>query len=164
VGSKRSDDQSIGRPVGGVSNLIGVLFLFAIVVGVMFMVVGLAPTDLPPDRGSNFIDTVFHNKGVILAARLLLVSAAVVLAVGGIFIVSSIVVRMRKGEWLRRAGPFEIGDVELSEVESGAEHWRAIANASEEEVAELTERLQTAEKLLGELKRRLSAYEGVRFE
>lgn len=52
-----------------------------------FLVCGLVPTDLPPDKSANFIDSIFHNKGVILAARLLLVSAAVVLAMGGVFII-----------------------------------------------------------------------------
>jgi hypothetical protein len=93
------------EPSPGESKLSASFFSFFILVAMAFLVLGLAPTDLPPDKGSNFIGTIFHNKGVILAARLLLVSAAIVLAVGGLFIVNSIVVRMRNGEWLKRAGP-----------------------------------------------------------
>jgi hypothetical protein len=37
-------------------------------------------------------------------------SAGGVLAFGGIFIVVSIGIRMKNGEWLRRAGPFEISE------------------------------------------------------
>jgi hypothetical protein len=46
-------------------------------IGLIFLVKGLCPADLPADGSSNFIDSVFHNKGVVLAARLLLVSATV---------------------------------------------------------------------------------------
>jgi hypothetical protein len=62
------------------------------------------------------------------AARLLLVSAAAVLAFGGVFIIASTVIRMKNGEWLRRAGPFEVsetaadrmaGQVELRRPSSG---------------------------------------------
>jgi hypothetical protein len=164
VDARKSGDQSDGKASGAGSRLIGSLFFFAILIGVVFLVVGLAPTDLPPDKGSNFVDTVFHNKGVILAARLLLVAAAVVLAAGGVFVVSSIVMRMRNREWLRRAGPFEIGDAELSDVESEAKYWRATANASEEEVEELAEQLQAAQELAEALQGELSTYEGVQVE
>ena len=160
----KSGDQSDGRASGAGSRLIGSLFFFAILIGVVFLVVGLAPTNLPPDKGSNFVDTVFHNKGVILAARLLLVAAAVVLAAGGVFVVSSIVMRMRNREWLKRAGPFEIGDVELDDVESEAERWRSIAAAGRDEVEELTEQLQAAQELTEVLQGKLSTYEGVQVE
>jgi hypothetical protein len=164
MGLSKAIDQSDGKPSAGGSKLFASLFSFAILIGVAFLVFGLAPTDLPPDKGSNFVDTVFHNKGVILAARLLLVSAVVVLAVGGVFIVSSIVMRTKNREWLRRAGPFEIGNAELSDVDSEAEHWRAIAVGSQEEVKELTEQLKAAEEFNEELLEILSTYEGVRVE
>lgn len=160
----KSGDQSSRRFSGAAAHLIGSLLFSAILVGVAFLVAGLAPTDLPPDKGSNFIDTVFHNKGVVLAARLLLVATAVVLAAGGVFVVSSIVMRTRNGEWLKRAGPFEIGDAELRDLDSEADHWRAIAVGSREEVKELTEQLQSAQELAGELQEELSIYEEVQIE
>lgn len=161
VDSRKPGDQSDGKASGAGSRLIGSLFFFAILIGVAFLVVGLAPTDLPPEKGSNFVDTVFHNKGVVLAARLLLVATAVVLAAGGVFVVSSIVMRMRNREWLKRAGPFEIAEAELSDVESEAEHWRSTAVASQEEVKELTEQLRAAQELIEVLQGKLSTYEGV---
>lgn len=69
---------------------------------------GLYPADLPTTKNPDFIDNIFANKAVAWAARLLLVSAAAVLAFGGIFIAVSIGIRMKNREWLRRAGPFEI--------------------------------------------------------
>ena len=162
--SKASSGPSGEKASAGGSKLFASLFSFAILIGVAFLEIGLAPTDLPPDKGSNFVDTVFHNKGVILAARLLLVSAVVVLAVGGVFIVGSIAMRMRNREWLKRAGPFEIGDAELRDVDFETEHWRAIAAGSREEVKELTEQLQAAQELTGELQEELTIYEGVQIK
>jgi hypothetical protein len=161
VESKTSSEPSDVKASAGGSKLFASLFSFAILTGVAFLVIGLAPTDLPPDKGSNFVDTVFHNKGVVLAARLLLVSAVVVLAIGGVFIVTSIAMRMRNREWLKRAGPFEIGGPEWRDVESEVEHWRAIAVASQEEVAELKEGFQISRALIEKLRRELADYEGV---
>jgi len=80
--------------------------------------------DLPESRDPDFIDNVFDNRAVLLAARLLLVSAAGVLAFGGLFIVVSIGNRMKNGEWLRRAGPFEISVGKLAEAEEEIGFWR----------------------------------------
>ena len=72
----------------------GVALLVVVAVGIVLLVKGLYPTDLPESRNPDFIDTVFDNRAVVWAARLLLVSAAGVLAFGGIFIVLSIAIRM----------------------------------------------------------------------
>jgi hypothetical protein len=56
------------------------IFIALIATAGFFLVCGLVPTDLPPDKSAN--NSIFHNKGVVLAARLLLVSAAAVLAMG----------------------------------------------------------------------------------
>lgn len=70
--------------VGGAGGLL----LFGVLI--LLLAKGLYPADLPASRNPNFVDNVFDNRGVLWAARLLLVSAAGVLAVGGIFIVRSI--------------------------------------------------------------------------
>jgi K+-transporting ATPase A subunit len=80
----------------GIALLVGAVAL-------MLLVKGLYPADLPSGRNPDFVDTIFDNRGVVWAARLLLVSAAAVLAFGGIFIVLSIGIRIKNGEWLRRA-------------------------------------------------------------
>jgi hypothetical protein len=63
------------------------------------LVIGLYPADLPESRNPDFVDNIFDNRGVLWAARLLLVSAAGVLAFGGIFIVVSIGIRMARRKW-----------------------------------------------------------------
>lgn len=126
------------------------LLLLAIcIAGVALLAKGLYPVNLPPMKDPDFIDTVFDNRAVVWAARLLLVS---ILAFGGSFIVVSIVIRMKNGEWLRRAGPFEVSEVTLSEVEEQRERWRIAALLEHEEVIELTERLKESDELIAQLR------------
>lgn len=87
---------------------LGALFVSLVVVAMLAK--ALYPVDLPPNPSPDFVDTIFDNRSVIWAARLLLVSTAAVLAFGGIFIVLSIGIRIRKGHWLSKAGPFEISE------------------------------------------------------
>lgn len=86
------------------------------------------------------------------SARLLLVSAAAVLAFGGLFIVISIGIRMKNREWLRRAGPFEISETTLSEIEGQRDRWRIAALLEHEEVVELTEHLKKSDELIAQLR------------
>src|SRR5829696_6215775 len=88
----------------------GIGLLVVVVVAIPLLMKGLYPVDLPESHDPDFLDTVFDNRAVVWAARLLLVSAAGVLACGGVFIVLSIGIRIKNGEWLRRAGPFEISE------------------------------------------------------
>jgi hypothetical protein len=118
----------------------------------MLLAKGLYPADLPSVEDPDFIDTIFDNRAVLWVSRLLLVSAAGVLAFGGFFIVISIAMRMKNGEWLRRAGPFEISETTLSEIEGQRDRWRIAALLEHEEVVELTERLQKSDELIAQLR------------
>ncbi len=136
---------------GPVSTLFALLIIVACAVGLVLLVKGLYPADLPSTANPNFIDNIFDNRAVVWAARLLLVSAAAVLAFGGVFIVISTGIRMKNGEWLRRAGPFEISETAVSEIEGQVDFWRQAALAGQEEVAELTERLEESDELIEQL-------------
>ncbi len=138
-------------PMERVGQLIAVLLIFAIPVGLVLLAIGMFPADLPAKTNPSFIDTIFDNKGVVWAARLLLVSAAAVLAFGGVFIVVSTGIRMKNGEWLRRAGPFEVSETAVSEIEGQIEFWRQAALTGQEEVEELTERLGESDELIEQL-------------
>jgi hypothetical protein len=136
---------------GGRGTLIGFGFVIACAIAILLLAKGLYPADLPASRNPDFLDNVFDNRGVLWAARLLLVSAAGVLAFGGIFIAASIGVRMKSGEWLRRAGPFEISEEPLRQTRDGADFWRRAALRSQEEAADLQERLRECKELIGDL-------------
>lgn len=122
-----------------------VLLLLAGIAGVALLAKGLYPVDLPSMKDPDFIDTIFDNRGVLWTARLLLVA---VLAFGGFFIVISIGIRMKNGEWLRRAGPFEVSETTLSEMERQRDSWRAAALLEQEKVIELTGYLEESDELL----------------
>ncbi len=138
-------------PMQRVGQALAVLLLIAVPVGLVLLAIGLFPTDLPAARNPNFVDTIFDNRGVIWASRLLLVSAAAVLALGGVFIVVSTVIRMKNGEWLRRAGPFEVSERAATEIEGQIEFWRQAALEGQEEVEELTDRLDESDRLVEQL-------------
>jgi hypothetical protein len=133
--------------------LTGLGLLAVAAVAAALLVKGLYPVDLPESRNPDFIDNVFDNRGVVWAARLLLVSAAAVLAFGGVFIVLSVGIRMKNGEWLRRAGPFEISEGSLGQAEGDAEFWRRAAEASEEKAVELQIGLRRADEMIQRLQR-----------
>lgn len=131
--------------------LLLVAFLVCLL-GAALLVKGLYPVDLPPAKNPDFIDTAFDNRAVLWTARLLLVSAAAVLAFGGLFIVISIGIRMKNGDWLRRAGPFEISETTLGEIEGQRDRWRIVALLEHEKVVELTERLEESDELIAHLR------------
>lgn len=132
----------MGRTVAGI----------AIVMALGLLAHGLYPVDLPESRNPDFVDNVFDNRGVLWAARLLLVSAAGVLAFGGTFIVLSIGIRMKNREWLRRAGPFEISEADLNKTGDEVDFWRQAALASREETVDLRESLRQSKELVGDLR------------
>ena len=127
------------------------MILGLLAIGLVFLVKALYPVDLPIKASPNFIDTIFDNRFVIWAARLLLVSAAAVLAFGGVFIAVSIGIRMKNGHWLRKAGPFEVSEKAVGEIESQFELWRDTALEGQAEIAELKEQLQESDELIEKL-------------
>ena len=135
----------------GVRTVLAVLGFAVCAAGVALLVKGLYPADLPLTKNPDFIDNVFDNRGVVWAARLLLVSAAAVLAFGGVFIVVSTGIRMKNREWLRRAGPFEISETAVGEVERQLDQWRIAAQVRQKKVLELTERLDESEEVIAAL-------------
>jgi hypothetical protein len=126
-------------------------FFVLIAIATALLIKGLYPADLPESRNPDFVDNVFDNRAVLWAARLLLVSAAGVLAFGGIFIVVSIGIRMKNREWLRRAGPFEISEGSVGQVEEEVAFWRRVALTSQEEAAVLQEQVRQSKELIAEL-------------
>jgi hypothetical protein len=133
------------------NSVLGVVVFLVLLAALVLLLKGLFPADLPHADDPHFIDAIFNNKAVIWAARILLVSAAVVLAVGGVFIIASTVVRMKKGDWLKRAGPFEVSEMAVAELEDQIEFWRSTALDGQDEVTELRERLEASDELIEQL-------------
>ena len=103
-------------------------------IGVAVLSAALYPRRLPALRDPQVVSVVFDSQPVIWAARLLLVSAAFVLAVGGAFVVASTAVRTRNGDWLKRAGPFEVSEARVAELEDEAYYWQSAARDCYDEI------------------------------
>ena len=144
-------DAQMGSGKDRTNSVLGFVVFLVLLAGLVLLLEGLFPSDLPHASDPNFIDAIFSNKAVVWAARILLVSASVVLAVGGVFIVVSTVVRMRKGDWLKRAGPFEVSETAVLELEDQIEFWRNAALDGREEVAELRELLESSNELIEQM-------------
>lgn len=144
--------QVRGNQAGSRRRAVSLSLLLLCVATAALLIKGLYPVDLPSAHNPDFIDTTFNNRAVLWTARLLLVSAAVVLAYGGFFIVISIGMRMKNGEWLRRAGPFEISEITLTEMTAQRDHWRVTALLEHEKNVELTERLEESNELIAQLR------------
>jgi hypothetical protein len=114
--------------------------LFALTTaGVAALCVALFQGRLPEPQQAHVVNLVFDSRPVIWAARLLLVSAAFVLAAGGAFIVASTVARMRNGDWLRRAGPFEVSEARVAALKDEVHLWRSAAYDFRDDVEYLQE-------------------------
>jgi len=59
---------------------------------------------------------------------------------------------MKNGEWLKRAGPFEVSESTVGEVRGGIDLWRTAALASQEKVIELTELLEESDEVIEQLR------------
>src|SRR6266536_4007244 len=90
----------------------GFLMLILLVGGSGFLAYRVYPAHHPLAAHPNFVDEIFANNLVLFAARLTLLSAALVLAVTAVFIVVSFYKRGKAGHWMARFGPFETQAVE----------------------------------------------------
>jgi hypothetical protein len=133
------------EPQKGVAERIGFLIAIALVIAIpvvgVWALIEMFPADVPRKEDPGYVDVVFQNRVVVFAARLVVFSAALVLLLGAIYMAASTIVRIKRGQWLRRAGPFES---ELSEAQQGLS-----------EVAALLDELNEAWEANEDLSRRL---------
>lgn len=121
--------------------IVGALAL--VVVGV----IAIIPPEAPKPSDPSFIDSIFANRFVIFTARLLLLAGAIVAAFAATYVMSSIVVRMRRGQWLRRTGPFEVSEEAVASLSDEIDLWKGLAQDAEEEIEALKERLRDTEEV-----------------
>lgn len=106
------------------------------------------PGKLHEKTNPGFIDNIFGSNLVVFAARLVLLSAALVLAFVGVYTVVSVINWMRHRQWLAKAGPFEVSPQAIEGLESLVEFWQGEAVARAEEVEQLAQQLQQSNELL----------------
>src|SRR4051812_17950705 len=87
-----------------VGAVIGMAFLIALIGGAVWAVLHLYPDKITTPKDPTVLESIFAEAIVLFAARLVLFSAGIVLLFTAVYTVASITVRMRRQEWLRRAG------------------------------------------------------------
>jgi len=111
---------SLPKPSKGAAERIGVLIavLLALAIPVVgiWALVEMFPSTVPEKSNPGYLDVIFQSRFVVFAARMVVFSAALVLLLGSIYIASSMIVRIKRGQWLRRAGPFESELAEAQET------------------------------------------------
>lgn len=148
-GDADEDERSAASSEASAASMASaLLFLAAIAAGLYF---GLWPKNIAPSKDPGFGDNVFASAPVIFAARLILLSSGVVLAVGGVFVIASIVKLWQAGRWFTRFGPFEAAPEAIGTLADEVEFWRASAIEQSEAAQELKVRLQEADELLDQL-------------
>lgn len=130
-------------PVGGLLILLGLL------VAGGYGISQLAPDEVREKADPGFLDNIFANDVVIAAARLVALFAAIVALAGGVYIVGSMVVRMSRGEWLRKAGPFEsqVIEAKIEEASDFFDDWLEALQTNED----LEERLEQRDAAIHDL-------------
>lgn len=127
----------------------GFLMLGLLAAGLALVIYRIYPTHHPLAKNPNFVDLIFSNDLVVLAARLVLLSAAGVLAVAAVFIVISFWKRAKAGHWMSRFGPFETQAVE--DLQGAVNQWIQWWQEEYNRRTELEERVEQSDQLLNEL-------------
>jgi len=140
VESSPEAEQEAPEKPSSESPVAGLLILLGLLVAGGYGISQLAPDEIREKSDPGFLDNIFANDVVIAAARLVALFAAIVALAGGVYIVGSMVVRMGRGEWLRKAGPFEsqVIEAKLEEATDFFDDWLEALQTNED----LEERLQ----------------------
>lgn len=140
--------------MGCLGSVLGFLLILAIPAVVIGGLVYTYPSHEAVSSGG-FVNDVFATRPTLWAARLLVLAAAVVAVLGGVYVVVSIVQWMRRDHWLQQAGPFRVSDKALKEIETNIdENFAALDELLVETIEQnqhLTEALQASEARFDEL-------------
>jgi hypothetical protein len=132
-------------------TVLGILILVGIVAVAIFGLFQIYPDDVVEPDDADFLDNIFANKFVLFAARLVLFSLALVAFFAAGFAILSVVQWIKNGQWLRRAGPFEVAEQAVSTLQDQIDLWKGIAESTGQELEELRERLQETDQLVEKL-------------
>jgi hypothetical protein len=128
---------------------------WTVVIGVLalsFLVLyRIYPEEVPSKESPGFLDNIFDNSLVVFAARLVLFSAALVLAFTAAYTIASIVTWMRLRHWLTRAGPFEVSREAVETLTDQVTFWRETAIEADAEREALRQRLEETDELMEHL-------------
>jgi hypothetical protein len=150
-------EEALEGPPAGMPMSTPVAFvLLALLLAPGFLLLyRIYPDDRPIQKNPGFIDIVFANNLVVFAARLVLFSAAIVLAFAATYTVVSIVNWFRLGQWLTRAGPFEVSQEAVTTLKDEVEFWRNAAVDENAQVQALQQQLETSDATVEQIYERM---------
>jgi hypothetical protein len=107
------------------------------------------PLERPSARADlTVLESLFDSDAMVIVGRLLIVAAALVMLVSALFVLASIAVRARRGDWLKRAGPFEVSDTVAGEVGHSIQTLERTVEVQRDRIAELEVLLSSADELV----------------
>ena len=130
-----------------IAGAFAVIVILAGVVGGIVMVIRVASAPVGNFTGSDPLAEIFGSRLMIAASRLAILFI-------GIYVVVSVIIHMRRGQWLTAAGPFKVSEATRALVESASEQAEEVDVAQQEverlrtTVSDLTRQLRTVEALL----------------
>ncbi|HJX46765.1 MAG TPA: hypothetical protein VJ375_02880 [Gaiellaceae bacterium] len=133
---------------GAVAKFFGFLFIIGVFGAGVLVLYRIYPAGIREKTNPGFVDNIFGSNLVVFASRLVLLSAALVLAFAGGYIVVSIVSWMRHRQWLSKMGPFEVSREAIEQLQGLVQFWQENAVQQAEEVSQLQAQLQETNELL----------------
>jgi hypothetical protein len=133
------------------ATMLGGVIIVAFGAVAVFGLIAIYPDDVVEPRDAAFLDNIFANEFVLFAARLVLFSAAAVAFFAAFFAILSVIQWIKNGQWLRRAGPFEVDPHAVSTLDDEVERWRGEAEETRDELHEMRQRLEETQALADEM-------------
>ncbi|HMJ04278.1 MAG TPA: hypothetical protein VK506_15160 [Conexibacter sp.] len=144
-----ADRRDRGVPIAqSLRPIVVATALTVVAASLAWLCVALFPTALLTPQNPDYLDNIFASREIVWIARLWLASAALVLVVAGVFVVTSTVVRMRNGHWLKRAGPFEVSERTLGRTAWREDYSDDSAHEGYDEAADLRVQLAITSELI----------------
>jgi hypothetical protein len=140
---------------------LAILFVLGLVALMALVLYRIYPTHIHPKTNPGFIDNIFGTNLVVFASRVVLLSAALVLAFVAVYTVVSVFSWMKQRQWLAKAGPFEVSREAIEGLEGLVQFWQDEAADRAQEVEQLSEQLQRSNELLGVFLEEPSSQEGL---
>lgn len=147
AGTPAEDEAENAEGTSRLATAFGWVLIVAALVLAVLGALEIWPDEIRQRSDPGWIDNVFASKTVLFAARVVLFSLAIVLFFGAIYTIVSVVVRMKHRHWLRRIGPFEVSEQAVTDLRQEAEYQRELADAAQEDIASLEQRLDETEEL-----------------
>jgi nitrogen fixation/metabolism regulation signal transduction histidine kinase len=130
------------------SAALGLVALGVLVFLGLVVLYRIYPGELADKANPGFLDNVFNNNLVVFAARLVLVSSALVLAFIGAHLIWSVVRWFRLGHLVTKLGPLQVSEHAVQTLSAELEFWQGQATALNDQVQALSHELEENEQLL----------------